>query len=73
MGKFCKNLINTSMYSLALQGKKPIDYKSQLLRLKRMRWNGGLTAEDNEWAIEQIKWIVTWYDNFEDKWKEQAN
>ena len=55
MGKFCKNLINTSMYSLALQGKKPIDYKSQLLRLKRMRWNGGLTAEDNEWAIEQIK------------------
>lgn len=71
---YSKIWYHVCMYSLALQGKKPIDYKAQLLRLKRMRWNDGLTAEDNEWAIEQIKWIVTWYDNhFEDKWKEQAN
>lgn len=70
---YSKIWYHVCIYSLALQGKKPIDYKSQLLRLKRMRWNGGLTAEDNKWAIEQIKWIVNWYDNFEDKWKKQAN
>ena len=69
---YSKVWYHVCMYSLILQGKKPIDYKEQLLYAKRMRWNG-VNTEKIKWMMEQIKWVVSWYDNFEDKWKEQAN
>lgn len=69
---YSKIWYHVCMYSLILQNKNPIDYKKQLLRAKRMRWNQ-VKQEDIDWMMEQIKWIVNWYDNFEDKWKEQAN
>ena len=69
---YSKIWYHVCMYSLILQGKEPIDYKEQLLYAKRMRWNG-VNTEKIKWMMEQIKWVVDWYDNFEDKWKEQTN
>lgn len=66
---YSKIWYHVCMYSLILQGKKPIDYKKQLLYAKRMRWNG-VNPENIKWMMEQIKWVVNWYDHFEDKWKE---
>lgn len=65
---YSKIWYHVCMYSLILQGEKPIDYKKQLLYAKRMRWNG-VSPENIKWMMEQIKWVVNWYDRFEDKWE----